>query len=113
MRGFVAELLGLLHQRGDALAERVVGGSIARAASLDLAQFMRLQSVNRFEPLFAHLAATQNLHPESFYQLALQLAGEMATFTDKIKRRPPAFPAYDHDDLQNTFAPLMLSLIHI
>ncbi|HAO33115.1 MAG TPA: type VI secretion system baseplate subunit TssK [Candidatus Competibacter sp.] len=110
LNGFVAELLGLLHQRGDALAERVVGGSTARAASLDLAQFMRLQSVNRFEPLFAHLTAMQNLHPESFYQIALQMAGEMATFTDKVKRRPPAFPAYDHDDLQTTFAPLMREL---
>ena len=110
LNGFVTELLGLLHQRGDALADRVVGGGTARAAALDLAQFMRLQAVNRFEPLFAHLAAMQGLHPEAFYQVALQLAGEMATFTDKVKRRPPAFPAYDHDDLQKTFAPLMREL---
>ncbi len=110
LNGFVAELLGLLHQRGDALADRVVGGGTARAAALDLAQFMRLQAVNRFEPLFAHLTMMQCLHPETFYQTALQMAGEMATFTDKVKRRPPTFPAYDHDDLQNTFAPLMREL---
>ncbi|HRC72099.1 MAG TPA: type VI secretion system baseplate subunit TssK [Candidatus Competibacter sp.] len=110
LNGFVTELLGLLHQRGDALAERVVGGGTARAASLDLAQFMRLQTVNRFEPLFAHLVIMQKLHPETFYQIALQLAGEMATFTDKVKRRPPTLPAYDHDDLQRTFEPLMREL---
>ncbi|MFZ1495274.1 MAG: type VI secretion system baseplate subunit TssK [Candidatus Competibacter denitrificans] len=110
LQGFVAELLGLLHQRGDALADRVVGGGTARAAALDLAQFMRLQAVNRFEPLFAHLTIMQGLHPEMFYQIALQMAGEMATFTDKVKRRPPPFPAYDHDDLQKTFAPIMQEL---
>lgn len=110
LAGFVTEILGLLHQRGDALADRVVGAGTARGASLDIAQFLRLQVVNRFEPLFAHLATMQGLHPEDFYQIALQLAGEMATFTDKVKRRPPAFPAYDHDALQETFSPLMVEL---
>lgn len=110
LRGMVTEVLGLLHQRGDALAERVVGAGTARGASLDIAQFLRLQAVNRFEPLFAHYANMAGLHPESFYQIALQVAGEMATFTDKEKRRPPIFPAYDHDNLQKTLAPLMSEL---
>lgn len=108
--GFITEILGLLHQRGDALAERVSGGGAARGAGVDIAQFLRLQTVNRFEPLFAHLAIMQGLHPETFYQIALQLAGEMATFTGKAKRRPPTFPAYDHDDLQKTFGALITEL---
>ena len=107
LKGFVTEVLGLLHQRGDALSERVVGAGASRGGGLDIAQFLRLQAVNRFEPLFAHLAAMPGLHPETFYQIALQVAGEMATFTDKIKRRPPVFPAYDHDDLHKTFSILM------
>jgi len=110
LKGFVTEVLGLLHQRGDALAERVVGAGTARGASLDIAQFLRLQAVNRFEPLFAHLADMPGLHPETFYQIALQVAGEMATFTDKVKRRPPIFPSYDHDNLHKTFAVLMTEL---
>lgn len=110
LNGFVTEVLGLLHQRGDALAERVAGAGTARGAGVDIAQFLRLQTVNRFEPLFAHLAAMQGLHPEAFYQIAVQLAGEMATFTGKTKRRPPVFPAYDHDDLQKTLGPLMTEL---
>ena len=69
-----------------------------------------MQTVNRFEPLFAHLATMQGLHPEAFYQIAWQLAGEMATFTGKVKRRPPMFPAYDHDDLQKTFGALITEL---
>ena len=110
LKGFVTEVLGLLHQRGDALAERVVGTGASRGASLDIAQFLRLQAVNRFEPLFAHLADMPGLHPEAFYQIALQVAGEMATFTDKVKRRPPIFPSYDHDNLHKTFAVLMTEL---
>ena len=110
LKGFVSEVLGLLHQRGDALAERVVGAGASRGANLDIAQFLRLQAVNRFEPLFAHLANMPGLHPETFYQIALQVAGEMATFTDKVKRRPPSFPAYDHDHLHQTFSVLMTEL---
>ncbi|HRW64150.1 MAG TPA: type VI secretion system baseplate subunit TssK [Candidatus Competibacter sp.] len=105
--GFATEVLGLLHQRGDALAERVAGAGTSRGAGVDIAQFLRLQTVNRFEPLFAHLTSMQGLHPEAFYQIALQLAGEMSTFTGKTKRRPPSFPAYDHDDLQKTFGTLI------
>ncbi len=110
LKGFANEVLGLLHQRGDALAERVVGAGASRGANLDIAQFLRLQAVNRFEPLFAHLADMPGLHPETFYQIALQVAGEMATFTDKVKRRPPIFPSYDHDNLHKTFAVLMTEL---
>ncbi len=110
LKGFVTEVLGLLHQRGDALAERVAGAGTGRGAGVDIAQFLRLQAVNRFEPLFAHLAAMPGLHPEAFYQIAVQLAGEMSTFTGKTKRRPPVFPTYDHDDLRKTFGILMAEL---
>jgi type VI secretion system protein ImpJ len=70
---------------------------------------MLLQAINRWEPLFVHLNAMQRLHPEAFYQLALQLAGELATFTSD-SRRPVSLPAYDHDDLQATFTPLLQAL---
>lgn len=109
LKGFVTEVLGLLHQRGDALSERVVGVGASRGG-LDIAQFLRLQAVNRFEPLFVHLATMPGLHPETFYQIALQVAGEMATFTDKVKRRSPSFSPYDHDDLHKTFGALMSEL---
>ncbi|HTS54434.1 MAG TPA: type VI secretion system baseplate subunit TssK, partial [Burkholderiales bacterium] len=46
------------------------------------------------------------LHPESLFQLCLALAGDLATFTHADKR-PGEFPAYQHDDLQASFAPLI------
>lgn len=107
LTGFVNELSGLLHQRGEALAGRV--SASGRGGATDISDFLLLQVVNRFEPLFAHLAVMADLHPEDFYQIGLQLAGELATFTSRNKR-PVRFPVYDHDDLQATFAPLMQEL---
>ena len=107
LAGFVAEIQGLLHHRGEALGGRVADSGTKGVA--EIADFMLLQVVNRWEPLFAHLVAAQHVHPESFYRAALQLAGELATFTAPGKR-PPAFPLYRHEDLAATFAPLMRAI---
>lgn len=98
------ELQGLLHIRGEALAGRVV--EAARGGASELADFLLLQAINRYEPVLEHLGATTKLHPEEFYRLGLQLAGELATFY-KPSKRPVGFPVYDHDDLQATFEPLI------
>ena len=104
LSGFISEILGLLNQRGDALAGRVTASG--RGGVAEIADFLLLQVVNRFQPLFAHLAEMNTLHPETFYQHALMLAGELATFT-AMGKRPAGFPVYDHDDLKTTFAPLI------
>ena len=70
-----------------------------------LTDFLLLQLINRFEPLFEHYAATRPLHPDQVYVTALQLAGELATFDGA--RRPPAFPPYVHDALDSCFPPLL------
>lgn len=106
---FLKELAGLLHIRGEALAGRVVES--ARGGASEIADFLLLQAMNRYEPLLAHLGGTAaGLHPEDFYRLGLQLAGELATYYRVEGKRPPAFPAYDHDDLQATFTPLIREL---
>lgn len=104
---FLKELVGLFHQRGDALAGRV--SESGRGGSAEIADFMLLQAVNRFEPLMAHLANSQGLHPETFYQAAVAMAGELATFSSK-NRRTLQFSTYNHDDLAATFAPVMAEL---
>ena len=57
-----SELLGLLHQRGEALAGRVVASGAGGAS--EIADFMLLQLVNRAEPLINHLTQLRPLHPE-------------------------------------------------
>jgi type VI secretion system protein ImpJ len=109
LAAFLVEIHGLLHHRGEALGGRVADSGTRGVA--EIADFMLLQVINQYEPLFSHLHAAQHIHPETFYSVALQLAGELATFTAASKR-PPVFPHYRHDDLAATFAPLMRSIRH-
>ncbi|MFX7849701.1 type VI secretion system baseplate subunit TssK, partial [Acinetobacter baumannii] len=44
--------------------------------------------------------------PERLYVELLHFVGELATFASP-ERRTNEYPAYDHDDLENTFAPVV------
>jgi type VI secretion system protein ImpJ len=101
--GYVRELHGLLHQRGDALAARL--DQPGRAGVGEIADFLLLEAVNRNEPVFAHAAQVSLLHPERLYAACLTLAGDLATFRDR--RRPAAYAEYQHDDLARTFKPVI------
>jgi type VI secretion system protein ImpJ len=103
LRSYVDELLGLLRQRGDALAGRMT--QTGSGGVSEIADFLMLQTVNRNEPVFAHLARTELLHPEHFYQIALSLSGDLAIFREA--RRGTKFGPYIHDDLILSFQPLM------
>jgi type VI secretion system protein ImpJ len=104
---FLTELLGLLHQRGEALAGRVAATD--RGGAAEIADFLLLQVVNRCQPLVAHLAAAPLVHPEEFYRLLVAMAGELATFTAPGKR-PPPFPPYRHEALRESFEPVIVAL---
>ncbi|MCM8738883.1 type VI secretion system baseplate subunit TssK [Azospirillum sp. A1-3] len=107
--GFLDELQGLMHQRADMLAGRVSEAGVKGVA--EFGDYLLLLALNRYEPLMAHLARLAALHPVDFYAAAVQIAGELATFTAR-SRRPLAFGVYRHDDLQATFAPVMTELRH-
>lgn len=104
---FASELVGLLHQRGDVLAARLVQPVAAGAA--EIADFLLLQLINRAEPQFSHLARCTGAHPEALYRAMLALAGELATFTSDGKRCAD-YPLYRHDRLAESFAPLIADL---
>jgi len=104
---FLSELLGLLHQRGEALAGRVA--ETDRGGTAEIADFLMLQVINRYQPLVAHLAEAPLLHPEALFGQLLELAGELATFTSPGKR-VQAFPPYRHEALRESFDPLIAAL---
>jgi type VI secretion system protein ImpJ len=106
LAGLIAELSGMLNQRGEALAARMTAPGQAGVAQV--ADFLLLQSINGWQNVLAHWADAANLHPESLYAALVQMAGEFATFLDT--RRPNAYPAYRHDDLQRSFAPVVADL---
>ncbi|WP_138464476.1 type VI secretion system baseplate subunit TssK [Poseidonocella sp. HB161398] len=104
LSGYLGEIAGLLHHRGEALAGRLAESGTRGVA--EITDFMLLQAVNRFEPVFRHLAGLARLHPESAYRQMLQLAGELATFAPGARRCAEA-AAYDHGELAATFRPVM------
>lgn len=100
LSGFLHELVGLLHHRGESIAGRLADGR--RGGTAEIADYMLLQLVNRAEPYVSHLTTIDGLHPARLYGEFVQLAGELSTFVAKAKR-PPQFPHYLHDNLQQTF----------
>ena len=107
LSNLVAELVGMIGQRAEALAGRLAQPGSRGVA--DVSQFLLLQALNRWQPLLAHWADAGNVHPEAFYATLVQVAGELATFTDP-SRRGSAYPGYRHEDLQRSFAPVIADL---
>ncbi|WP_416067393.1 type VI secretion system baseplate subunit TssK [Rhizobium sp. ZK1] len=103
----ITEIHGMLHHRGEALAGRVAqsgGRSVA-----DIADYLLLMLVNRYEPVFKHFASAALLHPERLYREMLALAGELSTYS-RADKRPPAFGVYRHEDLAQTYRPVIQSI---
>ena len=101
------ELHGLLHQRGEELASQL--GQPGHGGVAEIADFLLLQTVNRYQPLFAHLRQVAPLHPERLFTAMLALAGDLATFS-RDNRRVPEYREYRHDDLEQSYAPLLAEL---
>jgi type VI secretion system protein ImpJ len=104
---FCTELVGLLHQRGEALGSRAA--ATGRGAAAEIADFLMLQAINRYEPLLAHQADAGVMHPEELFRVFVGAAGELATFTTPSKRPPPLAP-YRHERLRESFEPVMAAL---
>lgn len=107
LANLVAELVGMLGQRAEALGARLSQPGARGVA--EVADFLLLQTVNRSLPLLAHWADAGNVHPEALYAALVQLAGELATFTDP-QRKASRYPAYRHDDLQRSYGPVVADL---
>lgn len=107
LSNLVSEMVGLLGQRAEALAARLSQPGARGVA--EVADFLLLQAINRALPLLAHYADAGQVHPETLFTTLAQLAGELATFTAPDKRAS-RYPAYRHDDLQRSFAPVVADL---
>ena len=104
LSGLLAELAGMLNQRGEALAARLTAPGARGVA--DVSDFLLLQSVNRAQKLLSHWVNDGNVHPVDLYAALVQMAGDFATFTEP-SRRPSDYPPYRHADLQRSYAPVV------
>jgi type VI secretion system protein ImpJ len=104
LQDYIKEMHGLLRHRIKALADRVSSPGTKGVA--DVSDFLLLQLCNRLEPLLAHFLSRSSLHPELFYRHCLELAGEISTYARR-DRSVTTFPPYRHEDLQQTFVPVI------
>lgn len=107
LSAFLAELHGLLRHRAEAIAGRLADAR--RGGTAEIADYLLLQVLNRFEPLVRHMAQVEGLHPLHLFEQLVQMIGELATFL-AAERRPADLPQYLHGDLEKTFVPLTQTL---
>ncbi|MEK6294801.1 MAG: type VI secretion system baseplate subunit TssK, partial [Paraburkholderia tropica] len=100
LQRFLGETAGLMRERAKNIAERI--GSPAQSGVADVTDFNLLQTLNRLQPHFQHLARLRHVHPEQVYVAFSQACGELVTFTDD-GRLPQEYPAYQHDNLRLSF----------
>jgi type VI secretion system protein ImpJ len=109
LAGFLSELEGMLHQRGEAIAGRL--GTPGGKAVADITDFLMLMTINRAEAMIKHLIAMPVIHPADLYGHLCALAGELSTFTAS-SNRPQFMPLYAHRDQQACFDAVMADLRH-
>lgn len=107
LRQFLGELLGMVKQRADVLSAVVT--ATGRGGAAEFGEFLRLLTMNRYEPRLLHYSRVQPLHPEELYGLLLELAGELATISSSSRRLAP-HPPYRQDNLREPFEPLIQTL---
>lgn len=106
LTNWLTELHSLVHLRAEALAQALVGAG-ADGTVPEIADYLLLQTLNRYEPLLRHLVHSGGGNPEGLYTLLLSLAGEMSTFLRFHTRRPEVMPPYQHDKPGLSLHPLV------
>lgn len=109
LRELITEFFGLLYHRSTMLAERLT--DTEQSGTAEIVDFMLLQLMNRYMPIFHFIERKHPLHPENLFYILIQLMGELATFTSGTRRTIEP-PNYQHHDLYETFMPIVRELRH-
>ncbi len=100
------DVYGLVNQRASILAERLQD---PRHDSLSgIVEFLMLQLLNRVDPVLLHMINSAGVHPKAIYELLIQVAGELATYS--VERRVTDLPQYKHEDLQECLPPIVAEI---
>lgn len=93
---FTTEFASMLKHKAESIVERL--GTVDQQGVSSVADFMYLQILNKYEPLFLHLADIPGIHPEYLYRILMQAEGELSTLCSST-RRPRDYVRYLHKDL--------------
>jgi len=89
------QLAGMRRQKNQSLADFGIA---------DVASFWLLYTINSHLPLLRHLYETRRGHPAMLFEMMLELAGALTTFSMRIQ--PRDLPSYEHDELGACFTRL-------
>lgn len=100
----LVELAATIKHRAAVLSERI--SAPGRRGLAEVSDFIYLQTLNRHQPVLAHLAVLPALHPERLFCALLGLAGDLACYAS-TSRSPVEFAHYNHMQLEASFTPLL------
>ena len=104
VEGWLDRVVGWIGAKLDELAR--YASDATAGGGLQSADYLMLQMLNREIPVLKHFHASRYVHPERLYEEFLRIAGELATFATQ-ERRAREYGAYNHDDLEIVFAPVL------
>jgi type VI secretion system protein ImpJ len=102
--GWINRIVGLIDNKLEELSR--YASEPGAGGGLQSVDYLVLQLLNRQVPVLKHFARSAYVHPERLFGELLRIAGELATYATP-ERRARHYPAYDHDDLENVFSPLL------
>jgi type VI secretion system protein ImpJ len=105
--GWIDRVVGWIDNKLEELARYAADPT--SGGGLQSVDYFVLQLLNRHINVLKHFRGSTYIHPERLFEEFARLAGELATFATP-ERRARDYPAYDHDNLENTFAALMRDL---
>jgi type VI secretion system protein ImpJ len=104
IEGWINRIIGWIDNKLGELSRYATDPSAG--GGLQSVDYLVLQVLNRQIPVLRHFARSGYIHPERLFDELLRFAGELATFATS-ERRARDYPAYNHDDLENVFTPLV------
>ncbi len=104
VEGWLDRVIGWIGNKLDELARYAADATAG--GGLQSADYLMLQCLNREIPALKHYRSSRYVHPERLYESLLRVAGELATFTT-YERRAREYGAYNHDDLESVFSPVL------
>jgi type VI secretion system protein ImpJ len=102
--GWIDRVIGWIDNKLEELARYAADPTAG--GGLQSADYFILQLLNRHIPVLKHFRQSRYVHPERLYEEFVRIAGELATFAT-AERRARDYPAYDHDNLEEVFTPIV------
>ncbi len=102
--GWVDRVLGWMDNKVEELARYAADPSAG--GGLQSVDYFVLQLLNHHMPVLKHYRRSRYIHPERLFEELLRVVGELATYSSQ-ERKAKDYPPYDHDNLEETFAPVI------